>query len=210
MCNRQVKDHSSIFCSEVVATGFEAASGGKVLIPMFMSRVKPKNRSFVDRLGVTATQSYMPGDTEVDPRFELIAEWRDFSRMRTTRYKDAVLTKVYEWIETRNYAFDPTAFTAAASRVLWVLRHTPFVGLMLEEKFPPYMPRKTLETIGVLNDTVGPIEVKLQAQDEARIRATGFPMTAHDLYEELEHIREDDKRAYDAGGKTIFHKLFHP
>ncbi len=205
-----VKDHSSIFCSEVVATGFEEASKGRVMVPMFMSRVTPKNRSFVDRLGVTATQSYMPGDTEVDPRFELIAEWRDFSRMRATRYKDAVLTKVYEWIETKNYTFDPTAFTKAASGVAWVLRHTPFVGLLLEEKFPPYMARKILETIGVLNDTVSPIEAKLAKQDEARIRATGFPMTAHELYEELERMREEDQKTYASGGKSLFHKIFHP
>ncbi|RYZ65976.1 MAG: hypothetical protein EOP05_19830, partial [Proteobacteria bacterium] len=43
---------SNLFCSELVSHAFDLAKGGKSGVPMFRSKVNPKNRDFLNRIGV--------------------------------------------------------------------------------------------------------------------------------------------------------------
>lgn len=205
--------HSKIFCSEVVTMAYAAASSGSLFIPQVQSRMDELSHTgFLKDLGVTTLQTFLPGDFEMDTRFELIAEWRDHLKMRETHLKDATLTKIYEWMVTKGYDFDP-GFKAGflAKYIIHTARNLPFIGaLFLKDSFPGYMPRTTLETIVILQQTGEPIMKELDALDQAHFKRTGQWMTIAELYRSLEEIRAADHVKYLKDQDPVFHEYFHP
>jgi hypothetical protein len=41
-----------------------------VVLPAFHTRIALKNRDFVDRIGVTAVETFAPADMDVEPGFD--------------------------------------------------------------------------------------------------------------------------------------------
>ena len=56
-----------LFCSKLVRKAFALASDQKVLLPTFSTRFDMKNRDFVERIGVTAKETFAPADIELEP-----------------------------------------------------------------------------------------------------------------------------------------------
>ncbi|HEY2953718.1 MAG TPA: YiiX/YebB-like N1pC/P60 family cysteine hydrolase [Candidatus Eisenbacteria bacterium] len=102
-------DHRRMFCAEVIRAKFEecAREQGKSVasVPMFPSVFGKRNRSLLSAMGIRSERTFQPGDIEVDPRFELCAEWRDFRKLEKNRHLDAILTKVFQWMDEENYQF---------------------------------------------------------------------------------------------------------
>ena len=71
------------------------------LVYAFTTRLHMTNRDFFDRIGVTAEQTFAPGDIDLDPRFDLVAEWQDYRLTSTLRLQDMLMTKLLEWMERR-------------------------------------------------------------------------------------------------------------
>ncbi|MES2964508.1 MAG: YiiX/YebB-like N1pC/P60 family cysteine hydrolase [Bdellovibrionota bacterium] len=92
-----------IFCSELIRRAFELASDGKEILPRLTSNVNPKNTKFIERLGVQTGETFLPGDVELEGRFEMIAEWRDYSRMSESHIHDAILVTMYDWMDRYAY-----------------------------------------------------------------------------------------------------------
>ncbi len=222
-------DHSEIFCSEVITYGFYAASGGKFHVPMFESQFTPENRFFLDKLGIKEKQSFEPADIEVDPRFELITEWRDYSRMKDSRMKDAALTLIFEWMEREGYIMHPTAGSRLMRLTVWNARRWPIFRLPLKNKFPKNMTRDVFETIILLNKLAGKLYEHLERSDQSYLAKRNLSMSAKEMYVDLEKYREWDmqqylnyrawKRQFDPmmdvpGDETPplpqFHMIFHP
>lgn len=205
-------DHSKVFCSEVVTMAYEAVSAGSYYIPQVQSRLDDlAHTNFLKNLGVTSIESFLPGDLEMDTRFELIAEWRNHLKMRETHLKDTVLTKIYEWIVVHGYEFDP-GFKAGflAKYLVHTARKLPLIGYLFKDKFPSYMPRKTLETIVILQQTAEPILQLLNTRDQAHFKRTGQWMTVAELYQSLDEIRSEDYKKYQSDRDPVFHPYFHP
>ena len=103
-------DHSRIFCAELVRAAIEECAreqGKKVAsVPLFPSTFGKKNRSLLEAMGITSEVTFEPGDIEVDPRFELFAEWRDFKKLKKNRHYDAILTKIFQWMDEDGYTFE--------------------------------------------------------------------------------------------------------
>ena len=57
---------------------------------------------------VTARQTFAPGDLELEPDFDVVAEWRDYRITSELRLKDMIMTKLFEWMELHDYNFRPT------------------------------------------------------------------------------------------------------
>ena len=58
---------------------------------------------FLKAIGVPANSEnissldvFAPGDIQFDPHFELVAEWRNPKKLSESRYKDFILTKLFE------------------------------------------------------------------------------------------------------------------
>ena len=74
------------------------------------------------------------------------------------------------------------------SKISWLLRRTPFVKKLLEEKFPLNMKTKQLQLFLVLED-VGEI---FQEYVEEQVKKSNRPLSPIELYKLLDQYREED------------------
>lgn len=180
-----MRDHEHLFCSEVVREGYEVGSQGTVMVPYFASHLTMKNRDIMDRLGIQETQSFIPADIEIDPRFTLIAEWRNFEKLPTVWKKDAILTSIYGWVETDGYAFDPNAWLEMKGGLALVLRNLGFA----KDKLPTYMPQDAVVLNFMLDDVVEKLEVILLEKEKVHRRRTGYGLSYYEYLMELDAIQ---------------------
>ena len=64
-----------------------------------------KNRDFVDRIGVTAKETFAPADIELEPDFDLVAEWQDYRVTSRLRLQDLLMDKLFLWMDEYDYRF---------------------------------------------------------------------------------------------------------
>ena len=213
------KDESRIFCTEVISSGFKHATKSSDYIPMFKTKFAPGLIPFLNQIGIPATKenissldTFAPGDIQFDPRFELVAEWRNPNKIKDNRIKDFILTKVFERMENENYNVDPTFRMNAQSRALWILRRLPIVKKFLAAKFPLNMTPAQLQLFMVL-DKVGESIYK-----DVEKASLGFDraMTPNEIYAVIDKFFKQDFETYKRY-KTLkevkkpnFHLLFHP
>jgi hypothetical protein len=208
------KDSEELFCSEVIYDGFKSVSSGKVDVPIHKTYFDYSLIPFLNKLGVTINnqnykefKTFSPGDIELDHRFSLIAEWRNPNKLKDSRTKDAILTKMFEWIDEENYRFKPGFKISVFSNLSWVLRRTPIIKNSLDEKFPLNMNVKQLKLFLVL-DKVGEI-----IQDEVNTyqKIIEHPIPPKDLFEFIEKLKMKDLETYKLKrSKSLFHRWFKP
>ena len=196
-----MNDHRKLFCSEVVRTGYEFASSGSVMVPAYPSRFTAKNRDLFERMGIEERESFLPEDIEMDPRFQLLAEWRNFRDLGSSIRKDAILSAAYDWMEHHHYHFDPSASDAVKAGVGKVLRQAGF----FKDKMPTYMTYTAIETSIMVDNLVSDVEKTLAPREAAHRRSSGLPFTYLDFERELRLIRLQTERS-----KTGFYRYFHP
>ncbi|MCM2278095.1 MAG: hypothetical protein NDJ89_08460 [Oligoflexia bacterium] len=185
-----------MFCSEVPYYGYHVASGGRIELPLFQSRMSMKNRQFLDAIGVNVSTTFAPSDMEVDPRFELVGEWRNLGLATNGRMKDATLTKVFEWADERGYLLRNTPFEKLVRAASFRARRWPIFDRLLEKQFPLNMSKETLGVIFSLHSVVDPIVAELEKADKVRFAKTGFGMTFTEAGEFLELLRANDYELY--------------
>lgn len=204
-------DNKKLFCSEVAYQGFMDSS--QIDIPLFKTKFNKGLMPFLTSLGVKVTpdniqdfQTFVPGDLEFDSRFELIAEWRNPGKIKSSRMRDALLTKIFDWMEKQNYEFHPSGKIDSKSYLAWVLRRLPLIKKPLIEKLSKDMSPKQLQLFMTL-DKVGEILetelLKIQATKE-------FPMTIKEMFTELDQIRDNDFKRFKNGEKDLFHRYLRP
>jgi hypothetical protein len=210
--NMDPGEHDTIFCSEVAGYGFDFATHGELRVPLFPSSFRPKNRDLLDRLGVHVERSFLPADLEVDPRFDLIGEWRDYHGIQDATYKDAVLTRMYSWMDEMNYRLSPSNGMKRKAAILYLLRHTPGANITIEKRFPLNMPKKVLETIFALEEVSGILQKRLESADRQQKEAKGNSLSLPGYYQLLDTYRASDFITTQRHGlnKSDFHALFHP
>lgn len=105
-----------LFCSQAVAIGLEQACkeleqerGEKACdetpFPLMQTEFHEDHPLLARLLGITVTETFAPSDVEIDPRLDLVFEWRDFSKMDQLRSHDMVMTKLFQWMELLGYQF---------------------------------------------------------------------------------------------------------
>ncbi len=198
------KNGEGLFCSEVAYYGFKHSQN--IEVPLYKTSFNPKLKSFLRPLGVKENlnnfETFFPADLEFDPRFELIAEWRDPNLLMNSRVKDAVLTKMFDWIENKGYSFRPGVGTNTKAVAAWVLRKTPWLKKGFVERFPNYMKVSQLKLFLTL-DTVGEI---LQSKIDTIQKQKEYTLTPKEMFKILDKYREED--ANKKLSKSEFHKYF--
>jgi Permuted papain-like amidase enzyme, YaeF/YiiX, C92 family len=189
---------SALFCSELVSHAFELASGTKASVPMFRSSVNPKNRDFLKRLGVKVHETFLPGDIEFDPNFELVAEWRDYSRLNISHLHDAVLTSMFTWMDRDGYVFHDALGTNVKKKVAWHLRRWPLFSDLLKEKLPKNMSQSTIATVMTLDSISELLFDHLAAKNDEHYQKTGDWLTPKQMSEVLEAYRKTKPAALNA------------
>jgi len=190
----QMDDYRRLFCSKLVRQAYDHASSGAVMVPWFTTQLNMSNRDFFDRIGVTAQQTFAPGDIDLDPRFDLVAEWQDYRLTSTLRLQDMLMTKLLEWMERRGYVFEEdfvirlVALLGQGSSLLSDRAKTMIASVV--PKVPRSMSRKTIATIAMLHRTGEDLLGPLDALEADTIRMTGRPLHPRDIFEHLERVRE--------------------
>jgi hypothetical protein len=203
----------TVFCSEVVHWAFKEASNGKVMIPQFLTKFDMKNRKFLNDLGTNAQTGYQPGDTELEPSFDMIAEWRNLNYSRSNHLKDIIMSNVYRWMDEYNYNFNGSFRGTFLGPVVFGMRRVPGLGGLVEDKLPLNMPFKTLKSVltlqKVVDDIYGELYDRLYKKNPNRV------ISMADIEKELEKFRLEDLEIYrqqikaNRSGEAHYNPEFH-
>lgn len=187
------KTHN-LYCSKLVRRAFKEASEGAVELPTFKTRLDMKNRDFMERIGVQTIDTFAPGDLELDPDFDIVAEWRDYRVTSDLRLKDIVMDKLFEWMELYGYKFEETLRVMLISifgRMASYLSND--VKKMIDDVIPVVpvnMKRSAIAAIAMLHETAEPIFQKLRELEDERAERSGLPLHPREVRQFLERLRE--------------------
>ena len=213
------KNDEKLFCSEIIAHGFKNALPNEDYFPMFKTKFSAGLIPFLNAIGVPVTKNnvstldvFAPGDIQFDPRFEMVAEWRNPKKMEDVRIKDFILTKIFERMDHANYQFDVTIPMDATAKAIWLLRRTPAVKKALDDKVSATMTPTQIEVFMVLDKVGDEIykEIEKVSLEYAR------PMTPKEIYTAIDKLFKEDFELYKRYKKgqdvamPVFHRYFHP
>lgn len=187
-------DRKQIFCSEVVRVGYELGSGGSVKVPLFPAKLTPKNRAFLDQLGIKQTESFIPADLEADPRFEVLAEWRNFGGLRESWVSDAITTKIYEWMENEGLKYDPSSMMELAGKALTGMRSSRWTSWMVKTRVAPNADKETVAVMLTIVKLYSDVHEELEAREKKLRRET--PFSLFEAMDQLEQLRKEKPKLF--------------
>jgi Permuted papain-like amidase enzyme, YaeF/YiiX, C92 family len=184
----------NLYCSKLVRRAFKEASDGAVLLPTFTTMLDMKNRDFMDRIGVRAKETFAPGDMELEPDFDVVAEWRDYRVTSDLRLKDIVMDKLFEWMEEDGFRFEETIKVRLISLLGRLSSHlSDDIKRMIDDVIPVVpinMKRSAIAAIAMLHETAEPLFLRLRALEQERIEKSGLPLHPRELRQALQRIKE--------------------
>jgi hypothetical protein len=189
-----MNDHQKIFCSEVVRVAFELGSYGAVRVPLFPAHLTPKNRSFLDQLGIHQTESFIPADLDIDPRFDLVAEWRHFGGLRESWQSDAITTKIYEWMENEGLKYDPSSMIGFAGKALTRMRNNRLTDWIVRKRVAPNATAETVAVMLTIESLYSDLHQELTKRERKKLGARGTPFSIFEAMAELEKIRKENPK----------------
>jgi hypothetical protein len=179
---------TELFCSEVASLGYRVASGGRLRLPRYRTRLVMKNDAFLKAIGIGAEESFTPSDLEVETRFALVAEWRNLGKTQRSRMTDAVITHIYAMMEEQGYALRNPLGTAIKRDLVYTARRLPLFSALLAERLPRNMPRQTLGMMLALDQTAEAMLEALERENAARVARSGMAMTGAQMRAFLETL----------------------
>jgi hypothetical protein len=193
-----------LYCTQVAHVGFNS---NNVKIPYFISNIN--NRlSLPKRLGITTNTLFAPGDMELDPRFEMIAEYRNLRKMKSVRMKDMALTQMYKMME-EGYELHPSLGIEVKALIAWVLRHMDVK--FTKTALPKNMNVKVINTIFTLDKVATFFEKTLQKEETQYMKLSGgLPMSYTEGLQVLDRVKLADREVYMNGRAPKFHWDFRP
>ena len=190
----ELSGYDELFCSKLIREGYERASGGLVVLPTHPTEFRHAPKDFISRIGVTAEESFAPGDMELEPQFQLVAEWRDYRKTSAMRMMDMVMVKLFEWMEQKNYVFQPSFTIQLISTFGKLTGYLPnavkdFLTFVLP-KVPSNMAASTIGAIAMLHKTAQPLYDELRAMELKSIADTGRPLHPREIFAHLDAVEQ--------------------
>jgi hypothetical protein len=186
-----------LFCSKLVHRAFIMASDGKVELPTFNTRFDMTNRDFVDRIGVTARETFAPADIELEPGFDLVAEWRDYRVTSRLRLQDLLMDSLFRWMDEHGYKFRedlPIRLIGLFGQLSGQLSdEAKQLVANVVPKVPPNMSRSAIKAVAMLHKTAEPLLADLMALERQSIERYGRPLHPREVAAHLEDVREKSK-----------------
>lgn len=195
------ENHDRLSCAEVGRWAYEEVSKGEVILPFFPSNIQESD-SFLGALKLKNGPTFAPDDMEFDPRFVTVGEWSDLRLLYNLRLKDALMSKVLEWMRNDGVELRTTATSWSAGHILWTLRKTflwkPLRWLFHLPSIPDATPRKSLEMLAKITKMGNKVIPKLEKFSvDFEQRYQRFPSK-----EDLRNFLEKEYK------ETIFKKYF--
>lgn len=192
-----------LFCSQLASYAFKLVDPS-FNMPRFQSTLNPKNTSFLNMMGVTARRTFAPADIELDPRFELVAEWRDYNRLHHAHHLDAILTSMYKWMDDLGYQLNPSFSQQLQGNFGYVLRRIPLVETIsgMDEKFPLNMPGKTIKGVQALNAAVNALKAYIEDEE---LKSNGVKrLSPRQMMQKLDAFRPVEYSDWQADASSPF------
>jgi hypothetical protein len=193
----ELKGERELFCSKLVRLAYQLGSAQKVVLPTFMTHFDMKNRDFVNRIGVTAHETFAPADIELEPDFDLVAEWQDYRVTSRLRMQDLLMDKLFWWMDAYGYTFKEDLPIKLIGRLGLVSgRFSDRAKKLIEDvvpKVPPNMTRSTIQAVAMLHRTAEPLLADLMALERANIERHGRPLHPRAIFARLEKARLNGK-----------------
>lgn len=184
-----------LFCSKLIRFAYAEASDGGFVMPSFPTRFDRASKDFLERIGVTARETFAPGDMELEPGLEAVAEWRDYERTSNLRLQDFVMAKLFEWMEDHGYIFEETAWIRFLSTMGRMTAYFPWplrsLIAAIAPKIPVSMKRETVAAITMLHLTAEPLFKELQRLERESVTERGYPLHPREILTHLENMRRD-------------------
>lgn len=188
-----LEGYKHLYCSKLIRLAYLMASRGDVLLPAYTTMLDMKNRDFLDRVGVRTVHTFAPGDFEIDPRFDVVAEWQDYRVTSSLRNQDMIATKLFEFMEVHNYKFEEDT---SIRLIGWLGRLSAHLSESAKDlissvvpKVPPNMKRKTIAVIAMLHKTAQPLLERLTEMEQAEIARSGRAPHPRETLAYLDEIR---------------------
>lgn len=201
------KDSTELFCSEIISHGFDLVTNKEVDIPLFESELFKRKPKIAKQLGLKAQKSFIPADIEVDPRFELISEWKNPQILADILQKDAVLHALFKWSDEEGHVLvqASTATSLLYRNIVWPMRRVPFLKRFFVDKLPLNMTREMIGYFGVL-ETIGKIlhQEIIRVENEVLVTESRL-LTSQEKSAVLEEFRKKNTRQ-----AKKFRRSFHP
>ena len=192
-------DPSELYCSEVPRWAFGKLVNEPVTLPLHHSPSdRPARKALQGAMGIDVPWLCSPVDYLVDPRLQIVAEWRDPSTIGLSRRQDAVIEAAMRWSDERGYVLSPGFVERATIRVGLAIRRTPVIGDLLKHTAGPDIRPQFLLGALTLQKAATLLLTELEGELGDRTPARGV------LRDRLERIRER------VPPNTSFHKWFHP
>ena len=185
---------TELFCSKLVRMAFGLASERKYALPTFTTRYDMKNRDFVDRVGVTAHETFAPADIELEPEFDIVAEWQDYRVTSRLRLQDLLMDSLFRWMDEYGYRFKPDL----PVRLIGLFgqlsgKFSDRAKDLIESVVPrvaPNMRRSAIQAVAMLQFTAEPLLKELMALERHSVERRGHPLHAREVTEHLEGKRQ--------------------
>lgn len=191
----ELKGEKELFCSKLVRLAYRLASSDRVLLPAFATRFDMKNRDFMSRIGVTAHETFAPADMELEPDFDIIAEWQDYRVTSRLRLQDLLMDKLFQWMDEHGYTFHPDfpvrligIFGRLSSRLS---ERTKTMVAEVIPRVPPNMRRSAIQAVAMLHQTAEPLLTELMKLERASIERHGRPLQQSEVFAFLEQRRQE-------------------
>jgi hypothetical protein len=185
---------TELFCSKLVRLAYELATERTYALPTFTTRYDMKNRDFVDRIGVTARETFAPADIELEPDFDIVAEWQDYRVTSRLRLQDLLMDELFRWMDDYGYRFKPDlpvrligAFGSLSGRFSDQAKD------LIESvvpRVPPNMRRSAIQAVAMLQFTAEPLLKDLMGLERHSVERRGRPLHAREVLEHLEAKRQ--------------------
>ncbi len=200
-------DESKMNCAKLLLWSYKKASDGQIILPQSPSVLDKSIEKIITIVGIKPGPVLTPVDIEVDPRFEVLLEFRDLRLVRDSKYRDAIFIALFDWFINKKYnlVLLPKKINMQAAMAPMRMSNLPnpknAQGLI-------DIPEIFLRPVYQINSVANLIYKKLYLKDKAFEKKNAWPMSLDDLLKALEEIRIEDQKAYEQEDPFAFHHLF--
>lgn len=191
----ELEGEKELFCSKLVRLAYRLASSDAPMLPAFTTRFDMKNRDFMNRIGVTARETFAPADLELETDFDVVAEWQDYRVTSRLRLQDLLMDKLFQWMDEHGYTFHPDfpirligIFGALSGRLS---ERTKTMVAEVIPRVPPNMRRSAIQAVAMLHQTAEPLLTDLMQLERATIERRGRPLQYDEVFTHLEQKRQE-------------------
>lgn len=207
----KTEDHMT--CSEIAYWSYLKASQGAIQIPESKSKLPDTLAPILNLAKIPKEPMLSPQDMEVDSRFEMLAEFRDYRLVQDSRMRDAILRNIFSWMNQKGYKLHHNRDSFLLSYFIHPISKTPLwpmVKGMLNISMPEDAPKGFVRLLYQINDISENIYSHLKTQNNQKMKSTGFPLTKSEMDLVIENLRANDLYSFRRGEATKFHDYFHP